>query len=307
VPKPRVAVMREFFGGLGDPGSGGPTVMSLTLSTQTTLDYTSIADLSEKLRMLVAVSPVVSALFVNSPLAGGVVTGLPSRRSQVWLKTDPTRCGVLRPALRDEMALEDFVDWALSIPMVYRRAPGGGSQSAGDRPFGEVLAEGFPDGTMPTWDDWVSHLDQLWTDVRVRRTLELRAPDGPPYPYIPAVPAMWVGLAYHRPSRIAAWELMRGFSAEDLERTVREIPTKGLAVTVGGVPARELGRELLRLAREGLAARVGAGLEPADVSAYLDPVQEVVDTGITFADQVVRRWEGEFGRDPARYVAAYRV
>ncbi|WP_033440474.1 glutamate-cysteine ligase family protein [Saccharothrix sp. NRRL B-16314] len=306
VPKPRGAVMREHFDRLGEDGAEGPVVMALTLSTQTTLDYTSAEDLAEKLRVQVAASPVVSALFVNSPLAGGEVTGLRSRRRKSWLKADPSRCGLLRVGLREAMAVDDFVEWALAFPMIYRRTAGG-CHPAGDRPFGAVLEDGFPDGSAPTWDDWLSHLSQLWTDVRVRGTLELRAPDGPPYPHIPAVPALWVGLTYHRPSRLAAWDLLRGCSADALEHTMRELPVKGLSAMVGDVPARELGGELVRLAREGLAARVEAGLERPEVLGYLDPIEEVVATGTTFADHVVRRWEGEFDRDPAHYVAAFRV
>lgn len=307
VPKPRGALMREFFAHIGDPGSWGPTVMALTLSTQATLDYTSEEDLAEKVRVHVAASPVVSALFVNSPLEGGELTGLRSRRCQCWLKTDPRRCGLLPAGLRDKMTPDDFVEWALGVPMIYHQTADGRYRLAGDRPFGEILTDGFPDGSMPTWADWTSHLSQVWTDVRVRGTLELRAPDGPPYAHIPAVPALWVGLTYHRPSRVAAWELLRDHSADDLRRTIREVPAKGLSAMVGDVPARELGRELVRLAKEGLSARVAAGLERDAVLGYLDPIEEVLDTGTTFADHVVRRWEGEFDRDPARYVAAFRV
>jgi glutamate--cysteine ligase len=306
VPKPRGVVMREHFHRLGEEGAEGPVVMALTLSTQTTLDYTSAEDLAEKVRVQVAASPVVSALFVNSPLAGGEVTGLRSRRRKSWLKADPSRCGLLRVGLREAMTAEDFVEWALTFPMIYRLTAGG-CDPAGGRPFGAVLADGFPDGSPPTWADWTSHLSQLWTDVRVRGTLELRAPDGPPFPHIPAVPALWVGLTYHRPSRLAAWDLLRGYSADDLERTMREVPVKGLSAMVGDVEARELGGELVRLAREGLAARVEAGVERPEVVGYLDPIEEVVATGTTFADHVVRRWEGEFDRDPAHYVAAFRV
>ncbi|GAA0516935.1 glutamate-cysteine ligase family protein [Saccharopolyspora thermophila] len=307
VPKPRGALMRRYFGGLGEAGEWGPTVMALALSTQTTLDYTSDSDLAEKVRMQVAASPVVAGMFVNSPLEGGAPAGVLSRRCQCWLRTDARRCGVLPTGVREKMTPADFVEWALGVPMIYRRTADGCFRLVGDRSFGSLLDRGFPDGTRPTWDDWTSHLSQVWTDVRVRRTLELRAADGPPYPHIPAVPALWVGLTYHRPSRLAAWDLLREHSVDALRRTAAEVPAKGLAARLGDVPVRELGRELLRLARQGLAARVAAGAERAVVLEYLDPVEEILETGTTFADRVLRRWDGEFGRDPARYVAAYRV
>src|SRR5262249_33043658 len=150
--------------------------------------------------------------------------------------------------------------------------------------------------------DWLSHLSQLWTDVRLRQTLELRSADGPCYAHIPAVPALWVGLSYDPQSRAAAWELLRHYSESDIRRAIDEVPAGALRASLGGEPCRELGRELVRLARAGLRARVDAGLEHERVLAYLDPVEEILESGRTFADQIIRRWNGDLRRDPARYV-----
>ncbi|MFD7660142.1 glutamate-cysteine ligase family protein [Actinosynnema sp. NPDC059797] len=307
VPKPRGALMREFFAGLGDDGALGPTVMALTVSTQATLDYLDEADLARKLRMQVAASPVVAALFVNSPLAGGEHAGLLSHRSHGWLRTDPRRCGVLPVALRPDLRVDDFVEWALDLPMIYRKAPGGGYERAPSRPFAALLEDGFDDGTRPTPEDWVSHLSQVWTDVRVRHTLELRAADGPPYPHIPALPALWTGLTYHPGSCAEATELLGGYREDEHRAAERELPVKGLDARLGDDRVRELAVELVRIAGAGLRARVDAGLERPAVLDFLQPVEEVLETGDTFAHGVLRRWEGEFDRDPARYVAAYRV
>lgn len=306
VPKPRSATMREFFARLGDDGRLGPTVMALTTSTQVTLDYLSESDLAEKARMQTVVSPVVAGLFANSPLADGRLTGLQSWRCQGWLETDPRRCGPLPPALSEAMTIDDYIDWAVTVPMIYYQAADGDYRLA-NRTFAEILADGFEDGRRPVAGDWLSHLSQLWTDVRVRNTLELRAADGPCYAHIPAVPALWVGLSYDPGSLAAAWELLRHCSASDIRQANDEVPALGLRASLGGVPFRELGQELVRLARAGLRARVGAGIEHEKVLAYLDPVEEVLESGCTFADKVIRRWNGDFRRDPARYVTAFRI
>jgi glutamate--cysteine ligase len=307
VPKPSGAPMRDFFADLGEPGALGPSVMALTLSTQTTVDYVSAEDFGRKLRMQVAASPLVSAMFVNSPLAGGELTPLLSTRALQWLACDPDRCGLLPFALRDVVTVDDFVDWALARPMIYHRTPDGDYKRAPARSFGELIATGFDDGTAPTRADWLSHLSQVWTDVRVRQTLELRGADGPPYAHVAAVPALWVGLTYHPPSCAAAWELLRPYTVEQQRALMRELPVRGLAATLGGDPVRDLGRELVRLARAGLESRVAAGLERPEAPDYLAPIEEVLDSGTTFAERTIARWENEFGRDPARYVAAYRV
>ncbi|MFJ4591231.1 MULTISPECIES: glutamate-cysteine ligase family protein [unclassified Kitasatospora] len=307
VPMLRGAVMRDFFDRIGEAGSGAPKIMSMSLSTQVHLDYLSDEDFTQKLRMLTAASPVVAALLVNSPLQGGRSNGLLSHRSQNWLRMDPRRCGVLPPALRPDVTADDVIDWALGIPMIYYRDPDGRYRLAPDRPFAEILRQGFDDGTMPTFDHWVSHMSQIWTDVRVRRTLELRAGDGPPYPHIPAVPALWAGLAYHPPSRTAAWELLRHHGVAEHRAAKARLPADGLDTLLGGDRVRELAAELVRLARAGLRARVRAGLEQPKVLDYLDPLDEVLRTGQTFAEQCTARWDTDLRRDPHRYVAAFRV
>jgi glutamate--cysteine ligase len=271
------------------------------------LDYLSEADFTEKLRMQAVASPVVAALFVNSPLARGRLDGVLSHRSLAWLRTDPVRTGVPRPALRPDVRFDDLVEWALTLPMVYRVDAAGRFRRAPDRPFGSLVRDGFDDGTAPTPDDWHYHLSQIWTHIRVRRTLELRAADGPPHPHVPAFVALWTGLTYHAPSRTAAWELLGGRRPEDYETATAELPRKGLRTMLGDDRVGDLAAELVRLARQGLQARVDEGVEPPELPGRLDPLAEILHTGETFAEQCARRWKSEFRYDPKRFVNAYRV
>ncbi|MEU9041647.1 MULTISPECIES: glutamate-cysteine ligase family protein [unclassified Kitasatospora] len=308
VPMSRGAIMRDHFAGLGAAGSRARYVMALSLSTQVTLDYLSPEDFTQKLRMQMAAAPVVSALLVNSPIQEGRCDGLLSNRCWAWLRMDPYRSGVLPPALRPDVTADDVVDWALGVPLIHYRTPDGRYHPAPPgRTFAELLRDGYGDGSRPTADHWAAHLDQLWTNTRVRRTLELRAADGPPYPFVAAVPALWAGLTYHPESRAAAWELLGRYTLREHRAALAELPAQGLATRLGGDPVRPLAVELLRLARAGLAARVAADLEPPHVLGYLDPLDEIAATGRTFAEWCLRRWYGDLGGDPARYVAAYRV
>ncbi len=307
VPMSRGRVMRDFFTRIGDAGRDAPKILSMSLCTQVHLDFLSDEDFTRKLRMQAAASCVVAALFVNSPLQNGHLTGLLSHRSHDWLRTDPQRCGVMGAALRGDVSADHIIDWALRLPMIYRPGPNGRYLPAPDRPFATILERGFEDGSMPTFADWVSHMTQTWTHVRARRTLELRAADGPAYQHIHTVPALWVGLSYHPPSREAAWELLRHHGAEQQRAAMRSVPSEGLHTMLGGDRMDELARELVRLARLGLRARVDAGLERPKVLDYLDPLDEVLHTGQTFAEQCARRWETDLARDPRRYIAAFRV
>ncbi|MFC5184974.1 glutamate-cysteine ligase family protein [Actinomadura harenae] len=307
VPLDRGRFMRDHFARLGVAGDGGPEILSMSTSTQVHLDYLSEEDFAEKLRMQVAASPVVAALFVNSPLDGGRLDGLLSHRSRNWTRTDPRRCGVVPPALGGRFGFEDVIDWALGIPMIYYQDGAGRLRRAPDRPFVSVLQEGFDDGSRPGFEHWVAHMTQIWTHVRVRGTLELRAADGPAYPHLAAVPALWTGLSYHPPTRTAAWELLRHYTVAEQSAAVERLPAEGLRTRLGGDRVHELAAELVRLARTGLQARVGAGLEGAEALHYLDPLEEVLDTGRTFAEQCAQRWRTDLRGEPRRYVAAYRV
>ncbi|HJD84693.1 glutamate-cysteine ligase family protein [Kitasatospora aureofaciens] len=307
VPMTRGAIMRDYFAALGAAGDRARYIMALSLSTQVTLDYLSPGDFTEKLRTQMAAAPVVAALLVNSPIQESRADGLLSHRSWAWLRMDPRRCGLLAPALRPDVDVDDVIDWALDIPLIHYRTPDGRYHPAPDRPFADLLRYGYDDGSRPTPAHWASHLNQLWTHTRVRNTLELRGSDGPPYPFIAAVPALWTGLTYHAESRAAAWKLLGHHTVAQHRAALAELPVRGLDTRLGDDPVRPLAAELLRLARAGLDARVSAGLEPPHVPGYVDPLDEIVATGRTFAEQCLGHWHGEFRQDPARYVAAHRV
>lgn len=318
IPKTRIDVMRDYFAKRGDRASQAEAVMGLTLSTQTTLDYTSETDLAAKFAMFVAATPIVAALFVNSPLEEGRLTGAASRRMQLWRKIDPARCQAVpfggnghssSPWCGDSdggLRVSDLIEWVSSFPMIYRSSQGV-HVPAPQKAFRDLLGSGFDDGTPLTQADWDSQLSQVWPYVRVRRTIELRVTDGPPWPAFGAVPALWAGLGYHPPSLKAAWELVRDMSLVQIEEAIDDVAARGLSAAYGPYSVRELAGKFAELAQSGLEARAATGLESSGVLGLLDPVFKVVDSGETFSGRAARDWEKEFARDPAKYVSAYRI
>jgi glutamate--cysteine ligase len=306
IPKPRIAIMRDYFRRLGPVAAAAEAVMGLTLSTQTSLDYLSEADLVEKLRLLVAVTPFAAAMFVNSPLLGGEHTGWLSRRMEMWRWVDPGRCGILAFAIRPGASVGHIVDWAMGLPMIYR-ATAAGAVPAPAQTFRQLVESGFGDGRPATMTDWESHLSQVWPQVRPRRTLESRAFDGLGWESFPAAPAFWTGLAYHAPSRRAALDLLASVTAADLDRVTSAVAREGLAASVAGRSIGEVAAELLGLARLGLRARAARGTDPPSVVDLLDPLAEVVRTGRTFAERCLAEWEGDLRGRPPAFVRAHRV
>ena len=298
--------MLDYFSQLGESGKHAASVMGVILSTQTTLDYLTGQDFIEKLRLHVSAAPIVAALCVNSPIAEGGYSGVMSRRMQYWQSFDQRRCGVLGFVIKEDAGISDFVDWALQLPMIYRNVKGL-HVAAPCRPFTDLIDNGFGDGTWPTLADWELHLCQLWPHVRPRRTLELRASDGLPWPGFSAASAMWVGLTYDAVARKEATAILSELTPSQLERSVDDIALKGLTASVGPYSVRELAHELLRLARMGLVNRVATKVEPPEVLSYLEPLEQVDESGETFADKCLTLWEGELRQSPEAYVRKYRI
>jgi glutamate--cysteine ligase len=311
VPHSRTPYMRRHFERLGRPGAAGVQVMSLALSTQVSLDYAppdaSPEDLTQKLRVLAAASTPAAALFVNAPLEGGRPCGQLSRRMDYLRRTDPARAGVIPMMLREDVGVDLVIDWALNLPMIHRAAPDGGRQAAPRAPFGTLLRQGFEDGSRPQPADWRSHLSQIFSDVRLRDTLELRAVDGPPFGCLCSVPAFWTGLAYHPPARAAAWELLRGIGPDEHRAALYDIACRGLEAELAGRPVREVAAELLRLSEAGLRARVAAGAERPQAVGFLDPLHEIAESGVTFAQRTLDRLGNDPAAFPARHIARHRI
>ncbi|MFF4607287.1 glutamate-cysteine ligase family protein [Streptomyces sp. NPDC001339] len=303
MPHSRTSIMREHFESLGNEGMFGPRIMSMILSTQVSFDFTSPVDLAEKLRVQAA----ASALFVNAPMEAGKPCGALSRRMQFWSRADPARTRVIPVTLREDFTIERFIEWALTLPMVHRGMPDGSRHRVAPVPFGTLLEQGFDDGTKPDLRDWRDHLSQIFPDVRLRDTLELRAVDGPPYPALGTVPAFWSGLTYDAAARAAVWDLLRSISPEQHLQGLDDIAERGMDAELAGRPVRELAAELLRLSEAGLRAQIDAGREREEAAAYLEPLKDIVKTGETFADRVLALWHRDPGHFPETFVDAYRI
>ncbi|MCG8422155.1 MAG: glutamate-cysteine ligase family protein [Proteobacteria bacterium] len=306
MPKRYGKSLREYFASLGEQGEAGSLAMSHITSTQTTLDYDSEGEAAEMVRTGVALIPVVTALFANSPLEAGMVCGALSRRTQYFFKSDPDRFGFVPPALDANFGLQEFIDWALDFRMIYRKQKDGAIVSV-RRSFRDLMRNGFSDGEAATLEDWKQHLSQIYTDVRLRDTIELRGADGPAYAHIMTVPAFWVGLLYHKPSRDAVWARLGDYTLATLRDAREEAATKGLKGMVGGTAMRELASEVVGWARKGLEARIARGLESAEAAAYLDPIEEVAARGETFAERCLVLWQGELQQSPAKYVCHFCI
>jgi glutamate--cysteine ligase len=299
MPKGRYAVMLRY---MPTVGSLGLDMMLRTCTIQVNLDYSSEADMVKKFRVGLALQPVATALFANSPLTEGKPNGYKSFRSHIWEDTDPDRTGMLPFVFEDGFGYERYCDYALDVPMyfVYR---GGKYIDVAGRSFRDFLDGRLPElpGEKPNLTDWTDHLSTAFPEVRLKSFLEMRGADGGRWGRICALPALWVGLLYDQQALDAAWELVRHWSIEERERLRHEVPRLALdARTPEGESMRDFAGKVLEIAADGLTRRGFLNAAGDNEGGFLDPLREVVATGITPADRLLDKFHSEWNGDIRR-------
>ncbi|HEY2749252.1 MAG TPA: glutamate-cysteine ligase family protein [Polyangia bacterium] len=289
MPKGRYRVMRAY---LPTRGAFAHEMMKRTTTVQANLDYESEDDAMEKLRVSMGLSSLVTSLFAASPLVDGKPSGWQSYRARAWLDTDNDRCGLLLFAFRADARFADYAEWALDVPLffVYR---GGEYRPAGGMTFRAFLHDGWQ-GERATAADWELHLSTLFPEVRLKTFVEVRQADASSRAMVRALPALWRGVLYDAEARRAAWALVADWSLDERLRVYRATPREGMHGSANGRPMREHCRELVKIARAGLE-RLGS----PEGAALLAPLEQIVATGRTLADEIAAEWERTRGDIPS--------
>jgi glutamate--cysteine ligase len=304
MPKGRYAIMARHMPRVGNLGLD---MMLRTCTIQTNLDYSSEADMVKKFRVGLALQPVATALFANSPFTEGKPNGYKSFRSHIWEDTDPGRTGMLPFVFEDGFGYERYCDYALDVPMYFVFREGRYIDAAG-LSFRDFLEGKLPvlPGEKPTLADWTDHLSTAFPEVRLKSFLEMRGADGGRWGRICALPALWVGLLYSQSALDAAWDRVKHWTIEEREGLRHAVPGQALAAAVpGGGTVRELSAEVLDIASAGLTERAELNAAGDNESGFLDPLRDVVASGKTFADRLLDRYHGEWNGDVGHVYEEY--
>ena len=293
MPKQRYDVMGNYMPKVGNLGLD---MMLRTCTVQVNLDFADEADMRKKMRVGLALQPVATALFANSPFSEGKPNGFLSYRSHIWTDTDPDRCGMLPFVFDEGFGFERYVDYVLDVPMYFVFRDGVFHDVAGKsfRDFLDGKLEGF-EGQIPYMSDWSDHLTTLFPEVRLKSYIEMRGADGGPWNVLCALPALWVGLLYNTSALDAAWDLMKDWTVEELTELRAQVPKHGLKAKVGGTRVLDLARETLEIADHGLAARDNTdGIFGQDERQFLTPLKRILDAGETWAEEKLRRYHAQW-------------
>ncbi|HER25647.1 MAG TPA: glutamate--cysteine ligase [Rhodospirillales bacterium] len=294
MPKARYRIMSAQ---MQKVGTMGLDMMQATCTVQVNLDFDSEANMVKMFRISMALQPVATALWANSPFKEGKPSGFLSYRSHIWTDTDPARCGTLPFVFEDGFGFERYVDYMLDVPMYFVYRDGDYIDAAG-LSFRDFMAGKLPvlPGEVPTMKDWEDHLTVAFPEVRLKKFLEMRGADGGPWNRLCALPAFWVGLLYDTQSRDAAWDLIKDWTPEEHQTLRREVPKYALNTPFRKGTLGDVALEVLGFSHQGLSRRAVLDSVGLDETHFLNPLFQIAESGMTLAEELLcayeRRWQG---------------
>lgn len=304
MPKSRYDIMTNY---MPKVGSLGLDMMYRTSTIQVNLDFSSEADMVKKMRVGLALQPIATAIFANSPFTEGKPNGFSSFRGEIWMDTDADRTGDLSFAFEDGFGFEQYVDWAIDVPMYFVKRGKTYHDVTGTtfRQFMNGALEGKVPDARPTLGDWNNHLSTLFPDVRLKKYIEMRGADGGPWRRICALPALWVGLLYDKGVMDQALELVADWTYEERARLRREVPKTALQTPFRGGTVLDVAKDVLALAQEGLKRRNRLSDGDLDERVHLAPIEEGLASGMCPADVLLQRYHGSWEGDISRVFREY--
>jgi glutamate--cysteine ligase len=298
MPKGRYGIMRRY---MPKVGGYGLEMMFRTCTVQVNLDYSGEADMIRKFRVGLALQPVATALFSNSPFREGRPNGFLSYRSHIWTDVDNARAGMLPFVFEDGFGFERYVDYALDVPMyfVYRN---GKYIDVSGKSFRDFMAGRIPElkGIEPSMSDWADHLTTIFPEVRMKQFLEMRGADGGSWRRICGLPALWVGLYYDQTALDAAWDMVKDWTAEERQAMRDSVPRLAFNTPFRKGTVGDLARQMLDISVEGLRRRASHDAIGTTEEGFVQPLRDLVERGYTRAEELLRRYGGDWNHDLAR-------
>jgi glutamate--cysteine ligase len=303
MPKGRYNIMRRY---MPKVGGYGLEMMFRTCTVQVNLDFSSEADMVKKFRVGLALQPVATALFANSPFREGRPNGFLSYRSHIWTDVDNARSGMLPFVFEDGFGFERYVDYVLDVPMYFVYREGRYIDVAG-KSFRDFIAGRIPElrGITPSMSDWADHLTTIFPEVRLKTFLEMRGADAGGWRRICGLPALWVGLYYDQIALDAAWDLVKDWTAEERQAMRDSVARQAFKTPFRGRTVGDLAREMLDISAAGLRRRASQDSVGTNEEGFIQPLFELVNRGHTRAEELLRHFEGDWNGDMSRLFSEY--
>ena len=295
MPKSRYQIMKNY---MPKKGNLGLDMMFRSTTIQVNLDYSSESDMIKKFKVSLALQPIATALFANSPFLDGNLTGYNSFRSHIWTDTDPDRTGMLPFVFDGEMSYEKYVDYALKVPMYFIYRDGNYLDVSGSS-FEDFLNGDLDElpNEKPNIIDWENHLTTIFPEVRLKSFLEMRGADGGSFESVCALSSFWVGLLYDSESLDSSFDLIKDFNIKQLQELRIEVAKNGLHSIIGGIKIQEIAKKVLMLSREGLRNRNILNENGDSEEIFLDPLQKILSSGKSSSDDLIQKFSNNWNKN----------
>ena len=305
MPKGRYKIMKNYMPKVGNLGLD---MMLRTCTIQTNLDYQDEEDMRRKFKTSLALQPIATALFANSPIKDGRLTKIQSNRALVWTDTDPDRCGVPQCVFEPSFGYEQWIDYVLDVPMYFIYRDGQYLDVAG-KSFRKFMNSEYSDeffGHTASMLDFEDHITTIFPDVRLKGYLEMRGADGGPWSIICALPALWVGLLYDAEALQKAEAIANQFSHQDVVNARISAAKDGLKGQIGSQNIHQVAKQLIEIAETGLKSRARTNKDGEDERTFLTPLKTIVNSGLTQADIVSGLYYNEWNEDINKVYTYYK-
>ena len=295
MPKSRYQIMKNY---MPKKGNLGLDMMFRSTTIQVNLDYSSESDMIKKFKVSLALQPIATALFANSPFLDGNLTGYNSFRSHIWTDTDPDRTGMLPFVFDGEMSYEKYVDYALKVPMYFIYRDGNYLDVSGSS-FEDFLNGDLDElpNEKPNIIDWENHLTTIFPEVRLKSFLEMRGADGGSFESVCALSSFWVGLLYDSESLDSSFNLIKDFNIKQLQELRMEVAKNGLHSIIEGIEIQEIAKKVLKLSREGLRNRNILNENGDSEEIFLDPLQKILSSGKSSSDDLIKKFSNNWNKN----------
>tara|TARA_B110000003_G_scaffold172950_1_gene172536 strand:- start:9 stop:1373 length:1365 start_codon:yes stop_codon:yes gene_type:complete len=295
MPKSRYQIMKNY---MPKKGNLGLDMMFRSTTIQVNLDYSSESDMIKKFKVSLALQPIATALFANSPFLDGNLTGYNSFRSHIWTDTDPDRTGMLPFVFDGEMSYEKYVDYALKVPMYFIYRDGNYLDVSGSS-FEDFLNGDLDElpNEKPNIIDWENHLTTIFPEVRLKSFLEMRGADGGSFESVCALSSFWVGLLYDSESLDSSFNLIKDFNIKQLQELRIEVAKNGLHSIIEGIEIQEIAKKVLKLSREGLRNRNILNENGDSEEIFLDPLQKILSSGKSSSDDLIKKFSNNWNKN----------
>ena len=262
-------------------------MMHQTTGSQINLDYTSEKDFIKKFKLASNLVPLSIAIFANSPFKENKLNKYLSYRSKVWQNTSR---GGLPKSYLEGMNFEKYADYIMNYPLLFFKKKNNYLFSK-NKTFKDFIENKIRelDFKGPTKKDLEIHLSTIFTEIRLKKYIEIRSLDTCEWSCHCAGPAFFLGILYQNLD--TALDIIKNWKAEEVLNAYKEAPKKGLQTLLHNKSLLYWGKIFLKLSEEGLRKRSIKNKNGKDESVFLDSIKSILSNNKTKAELSIEKFK----------------